>query len=67
MPLPVIAITNVSACLTDAQVETVLPALQKQVSERFQGVLGARVHSLILAERPAAHCRIVANHHHRQS
>ncbi len=37
MPLPVIAITNVSACLTDAQVETVLPALQKQVSERFQG------------------------------
>jgi hypothetical protein len=36
MPLPVIAITNVSTCLIDAQVEAVLPALQKQVSEDFK-------------------------------
>jgi hypothetical protein len=36
MPIPVIAITNVSTCLTDAQVEAVLPALQKQVSDDFK-------------------------------
>jgi hypothetical protein len=36
MPLPVIAITNASTCLTDAQVEAVLPALQKQVSADFK-------------------------------
>jgi hypothetical protein len=36
MPIPVIAITNVSTSLTDAQVEAVLPALQKQVSEDFK-------------------------------
>ena len=36
MPLPVIAITNASTCLTDAQVEAVLPALQKQVSDDFK-------------------------------
>jgi hypothetical protein len=36
MSLPVIAITNVSTCLTDAQVEAVLPALQKQVSDDFK-------------------------------
>jgi hypothetical protein len=36
MPLPVIAITNASTCLTDAQVEAVLPALQKQVSNDFK-------------------------------
>ena len=37
MSLPVIAITNASTCLTDAQVEAVLPALQKQVSNDFKG------------------------------
>ena len=36
MSLPVIAITNASTCLTDAQVEAVLPALQKQVSNNFK-------------------------------
>jgi len=36
MPLPVIAITNVSTCVTNAQVEAVLPALQKQVSDDFK-------------------------------
>jgi hypothetical protein len=36
MPLPVIAITNVSTCLTDPQVEAILPALQKQVSDEFK-------------------------------
>ena len=36
MPLPVIAISNASTCLTDAQVEAVLPALQKQVSADFK-------------------------------
>jgi hypothetical protein len=36
MPLPVIAITNASTCLTDAQVEAVVSALQKQVSEDFK-------------------------------
>src|ERR1051326_1244150 len=36
MPIPVIAITNASTCLTDAQVEAVLPALQKQVSDDFK-------------------------------
>jgi hypothetical protein len=36
MALPVIAITNASTCLTDAQVEAVLPALQRQVSIDFR-------------------------------
>lgn len=36
MPLPVIAITNASTCLTDAQVEAVIPALQKQASTDFK-------------------------------
>ncbi len=36
MPLPVIAITNQSTVLTDSQVEAVLPALQKQVSDDFK-------------------------------
>jgi hypothetical protein len=36
MSLPVIAITNASTCLSDAQVEAVLPALQRQVSDDFQ-------------------------------
>jgi hypothetical protein len=36
MSLPVIAITNASTCLSDAQVEAVLPALQRQVSDHFQ-------------------------------
>jgi hypothetical protein len=36
MPLPNIAITNACTCLTDAQVQAVLPALQKQVSDDFK-------------------------------
>ncbi len=36
MPIPVIAITNASTCLSEAQVEAVLPALQKQVSNDFR-------------------------------
>jgi len=36
MSLPVIAITNASTCLSDVQVETMLPALQKQVSNDFR-------------------------------
>src|SRR6266852_3204806 len=36
MPLPVIAITNASTFLSDAQVEAVLPALQQQVSDDFK-------------------------------
>jgi hypothetical protein len=36
MPLPDIAITNASTCLTEAQVEAVLPALQKQASIDFR-------------------------------
>jgi hypothetical protein len=36
MSLPVIAITNASTCLTDAQVEATLPALQKQISDDFK-------------------------------
>src|SRR5260370_12457666 len=36
MALPGSGVTNVSACLTDAQVEAVLPALQKQVSDHFK-------------------------------
>lgn len=35
MSLPVIAVTNASTCLSDAQVEAALPALQKQVSNDF--------------------------------
>ena len=35
MPIPVVAFTNASTCLTDAQVEAVLPALQQQVSNDF--------------------------------
>jgi len=35
MSLPVIAVTNVSTCLKDEQVEAVLPALQRQVSQNF--------------------------------
>jgi hypothetical protein len=36
MSLPVIAVANASTCLTDAQVEAVLPALQKQVTQDFK-------------------------------
>jgi len=36
MPLPVIAITNPATVVSDAQVEAVLPALQKQVSDDFK-------------------------------
>src|SRR5580698_4017220 len=36
MSLPVIAVTNVSTCLKDEQVEEVLRALQQQVSEDFR-------------------------------
>jgi hypothetical protein len=36
MSLPVIAVTNASTCLADAQVEAVIPALQRQVVEDFK-------------------------------
>lgn len=36
MSIPVIAISNASTCLSDAQVEAILPALQKQVTNDFQ-------------------------------
>jgi hypothetical protein len=36
MSIPMIAVTNASTCLTDAQVEAVLPALQKQVTDDFR-------------------------------
>lgn len=36
MPIPIVAVTNASTCLTDAQVEAVLPALQRQVSNEFK-------------------------------
>lgn len=36
MAIPLIAITNASTCLSDEQVEAVLPALQKQVSSDFK-------------------------------
>jgi hypothetical protein len=36
MSVPVIAVTNASTCLTDAQVEAVLPALQRQVKQDFR-------------------------------
>ena len=36
MALPVVAITNASTCLNDEQVEAVLRALQKQVSDDFK-------------------------------
>ena len=36
MAIPMIAVTNASTCLTDAQVEAVLPALQKQVTDDFR-------------------------------
>src|SRR5258708_38953089 len=36
MPLPVIAITNQSTVLADAEVQAVLSALQKQVSTDFK-------------------------------
>lgn len=35
MSLPVIAITNASTCLSDAQVQSVIPSLQKQVTRDF--------------------------------
>ena len=35
MSVPVIALTNASTCLSDAQVETVMPSLQRQVSRDF--------------------------------
>lgn len=36
MSIPVIAISNASTCLSDAQIEAIFPALQKQVSSDFQ-------------------------------
>ena len=36
MSVPMIAVTNASTCVTDAQVEAALPALQRQVSEDFK-------------------------------
>ena len=36
MSVPVIALTNASTCLSDAQVEAVVPSLQRQVSSDFR-------------------------------
>jgi hypothetical protein len=36
MSVPVIALTNVSTCISDAQVEAILPSLQRQVSLDFR-------------------------------
>lgn len=36
MAMPIIAITNASTCLSNAQIEAALPALQKQVSNDFK-------------------------------
>src|SRR5262249_52494184 len=36
MSVPMIAVTNASTCLSDEQVEAVLPSLQKQVSNDFR-------------------------------
>jgi hypothetical protein len=36
MSLPVVAITNASTCLTDAQVSAAIPALQRQVTVDFR-------------------------------
>lgn len=36
MSLPMIAVSNASTCLSDEQVEAVLPSLQKQVSNEFK-------------------------------
>jgi hypothetical protein len=41
MSVPVIALTNASTCLSDAQVETVMPSLQRQPG--FLCVLGHRL------------------------
>jgi hypothetical protein len=35
MSLPVVAITNASTCLSDAQVQSVIPSLQRQVTRDF--------------------------------
>ncbi len=35
MALPVIAITNASTCLSDAQVQSIIPSLQRQVTQDF--------------------------------
>jgi hypothetical protein len=40
MTLPVVAITNASTCLTDAQVSAVLPPLQRQVTRDFRAYWG---------------------------
>jgi hypothetical protein len=36
MAIPMIAVTNASTCLSDSQVEAVLPAIQKQVTDDFR-------------------------------
>lgn len=36
MAIPVIAVTNASTCVSDAQLEAALPALQQQVSQDFR-------------------------------
>jgi len=66
MPLPVIAITNASTVLSDAQVEAVLPALQKQVSNDFKTYWELDC-TLQFLPRPASDRRMVADNHHRQS
>ncbi len=52
MPIPIIAITNASTCLTDAQVEAVLPALQKQVTSDFRAYWDIDCTLTFLASNP---------------
>lgn len=41
MAIPVIAVTNASTCVSDAQMEAALPALQQQVSQDFKAYWNA--------------------------
>ena len=83
MPLPVIAISNASTCLTDAQVEAVLPALQKQASADFKAYweldctltflnngqpLTRGWWQIVITDNPdQAGARLSRNDHHRRS
>ena len=61
MAIPMIAVTNASTCLTDAQVEAVLPALQKQVTNDFRCVLGPGLHVGVRRAKSAIGEELVAD------
>ena len=53
MSLPVIAVTNASTCLSDAQVEAVIPSLQRQVSLDFKAYWdGGKLFSRTIPTKP---------------